>query len=111
MKHKTTKTNRSKLAGHKGPADNDTNTSRCIVNCRELRRAIAEGRHEFRLLLLGGVCFSRKHITIDDRGRFRVAHYIDDGIETLTGRELYTQAGIGEAMRNRSFIVEGQDCE
>lgn len=78
-----------------------------IRNCRQLRRAIAEGCYEFRLLLTGKF-YSRKFITTNDRGRFCVLNYIDDSIQILTGRELYTRSNIGNAMRNGAFIAEEQ---
>lgn len=106
MKQKTTKTKtRSNLVRpNKHPSD-DTNCRR-VRNCKELRRAIAEGCHEFRLLLCGGAAFSRKHITTDERGRFRVFNYIDDSVQTLSGKKLYTESNIGYAMENGAFMKE-----
>ena len=109
MKKKTSRTTRSKPARRHGHADNDTNTRRVIADCRELRQAIAEGRNEFQLLLMGGACFSRKHITTDDRGRFRVFNYISESVRRLTGKELFAKSEIGDAMRKGAFIAEGID--
>jgi hypothetical protein len=89
----------------------DTNTSLKIRNCRELRQAIANGCYEFRLLLIGGA-YSGKFITTDDRGRrFCVFNYIDDSIQKLTGKELFTKSNIGDAMQNGAFVTEGQSHE
>jgi hypothetical protein len=109
MNQKTTKTTRSTPANHNSNAGNDTNQQ--IRNPKELRQAIAEGCYEFRLLLMGGACFSRKHITTDDRGRFHIFNYIDDSEQELTARELYTQSNIGEAMQKGAFVREGQGHE
>jgi hypothetical protein len=84
-----------------------TNAPERIRNCRQLRRAIAEGCYEFRLLLCGGAAFSSKHITTDVRGRFRVFNYIDDSVQRLSGRQLYTESNIGNAMENGAFVKEG----
>ena len=85
-----------------------TNLPERIRNCRELRRAIAlaDGCGDFCLLLCGGAAFSRKCISLEDDGRFRVENWIDDSVQTLTGRELYTQSNIGNAMRNGAFVKE-----
>lgn len=84
-----------------------TNAPERIRNCRQLRRAIAlaDGCGDFRLLLCGGA-FSRKCISLEDDGRFHVENWIDDSVQTLTGRELYTQSNIGDAMRNGAFVTE-----
>lgn len=81
-----------------------------IRNCRQLRQAIAKGYIGFRLVLIGGG-YSRKTITINRKGRFRVVNHIDDSIQKLTGRELYTKSNIGKAMRNLAFVAEGQGNE
>ena len=83
-----------------------TNAPEKIRNCKELRRAIAEGCYEYRLLLCGGAAFSSKHITTDGRGRFRVFNYIDDSVQTLSGKKLYTETNIGNAMENGAFVKE-----
>jgi hypothetical protein len=95
---------------HPEHASTNTNASRSIGNPRELCRAIAEGCHEFRLLLIGGA-YSRKHITTDDRGRFCVFNYIDDSEQRLTAKELFTKSNIGEAMQHGVFVAEGQGHE
>lgn len=79
-----------------------------IRNCRALRQAIAQGCHEFRLFLAGGVFMSRKYITLDRRNRFRVENHIDDTVQMLTGRQLYTRSNIGRAMQRGAFVTEGQ---
>ena len=84
-----------------------TNAPEQIRNCRQLRRAIAGGCNDFCLLLCGGVAFSRKFISLEDDDRFYVENWIDDSIQTLTGRELYTQSNIGSAMRNGTFVKGG----
>jgi hypothetical protein len=81
-----------------------------IRNCRQLRQAIAKGYIGFRLILVGGG-YSRKTITINRKGRFRIVNHIDDSLQKLTARELYTKSNIGRAMRNGAFIAEGQSHE
>jgi hypothetical protein len=85
-------------------ADRNTNAPEQIRNCRQLRRAIAAGCYDFRLLLVGGACFSRKHITLEDDGRFCVFNYIDDSVQTLSGKKLYTETNIGSAMEKGAFV-------
>ena len=68
-----------------------------IKNTRALRRAIAQGHHEFALCLKYGL-FSHKTITVRRDGRFRVENHIDGVVQTLSGRQLYTQSNIGEGM-------------
>ena len=51
--------------------------------------------------------FPAKHITTDDRGRFRVFNYIEDSVQTLTGKKLYTESNIGNAMENGAFVKGG----
>jgi hypothetical protein len=84
-----------------------TNTPQVIRNCQQLRRAIAEGFIEFRLLLMGGA-YSRKTITKASGGRFRVLNHIDGSRQVLTEAELYRQSNIGQAMTNGAFIKEGK---
>jgi hypothetical protein len=113
MTNKTDKNSNATRSGAQSKIEllpTDTNLSRVIHNCRQLRRAIAGGCHEFRLLLMGGA-YSRKHITTDRKGCFRVVNCIDDSVQKLTGRELFTQSNIGRAMRNAAFIAEGQNHE
>jgi hypothetical protein len=76
-----------------------------IKNARELRRAIAGGRREFRVHLRGGLV-SRKTITLAARGRFNIVNHIDDSAQRLTARQLRTHSIIGEAMRAGAFAVE-----
>lgn len=74
-----------------------------IKNVRELRKAIAGGQHEFRILLQGGL-YSWKTIT-PCAGRFDVVNHIDETLQRLTGRQLYTRSNIGEAMRSGTFVA------
>jgi len=88
---------------------NAANGSQPIRDPRQLRQAIAAGRLEFQLLLAGGACFSRKRITMNGRGHFGVFNYVDDTVQSLTAKELYTKSNIGEAMRKGAFVVGGQN--
>ena len=86
----------------------DTNQKRpAIRNCRQLRQAIARGCHEFRLLLAGGLCFSRKHITLDEDSAFVVINDIDGSVQTLTGRQLYTESNLGRGIKCGALVTEG----
>jgi hypothetical protein len=73
-----------------------------IKNTRFLRQAIRGGQREFKLCLSGGL-YSRKTITVERNGRFRVANHIDDIVQLLTGRQLYTESNIGRGMRAGAF--------
>jgi hypothetical protein len=75
-----------------------------INNTRALRQAIAQGHHDFRLCLRGGV-FSRKTISVCADGRFQVVNHIDDTEQKLTGRQLYTQSNIGSGMRLQALLA------
>jgi hypothetical protein len=81
---------------------------RRIKNVKELRESLKRGKHEFRLSLAGGIIFSRKTISLKSDGRFRVLNGIDDSVQTLTGRELYTRSNIGKGMRVGAFWEEGE---
>jgi len=74
-----------------------------IKNTGELRKAITDGRREFRLCLQGGL-YSRKEIALLADGRFRVVNHADGSEQTLTGRQLYTQSNIGNGMRKGALI-------
>jgi hypothetical protein len=76
-----------------------------IKNAKALRRAISGGSRNFRLYLNGGA-FSRKTITVRTDGRFRVVNHIDDSVQTLSGRQLYTRSNIGKGMKFNSFSAE-----
>jgi hypothetical protein len=56
-----------------------------------------------------GGAYSRKTITRRKDGRFRVLNHIDDSVQSLTGKQLYTDSNIGRAMRNGAFIKEGNE--
>jgi hypothetical protein len=76
-----------------------------IKNTRELRRAIAAGRHDYRLRLEGGLC-SRKTIALFADGRFEIENHIDGSEQTLTGQQLYSESNIGEGMKKGAFVSE-----
>jgi len=73
-----------------------------ITNTNALRQAIASGHHEFRLWLNGGL-YSRKTITLDRSGCFQIVNHIDDSVQTLTGRQLYSHSNIGRGMKAGAF--------
>jgi hypothetical protein len=75
---------------------------RHIQNVRALRRALASGQREFKVHLRGGV-FSRKRIRPCADGRFQILNYIDESVQKLTGKQLYTRSIIGEAMQKKAF--------
>ncbi len=75
-----------------------------IKNTQQLRKAIAEGQNNFRLLLQGGL-YSAKTISVLADGRFRVENHIDETVQRLSGRQLYTLSNIGEGMRRGAFIT------
>lgn len=75
-----------------------------IRNSKELRRAIAREQFEFALLLGNGI-FSRKMISVLEDGRFEVENCIDESVQELTGRQLYSESNIGLGMKRGSFVV------
>ncbi len=75
-----------------------------IPNATALRRAIAQGKTEFKLCLRDGL-YSRKSITLLARGRFHVRNHIDDTEQRLTARQLYTHSNIGRAMRLGALVI------
>jgi len=76
-----------------------------IKSTAQLRRAIAQGQHDFAILLAGGAVRSSKDIAQHPDGTFEVWNYVDDTLQLLTGCELYTQSNIGEAMRKGAFVT------
>jgi len=75
-----------------------------IRNTGQLRKTLSHGEQEFKLALQGGL-FSRKTIRLLSDGRFRVVNHIDETVQKLTGRQLYTESNIGRAMKCGAFIV------
>jgi len=76
-----------------------------IKNVKALRKSIADGQREFRLLLGDGYIYSRKTVSPCADGRFKIVNHIDDSVQRLTGRQLYTRSNIGKAMRLGSFLA------
>ena len=77
---------------------------RPIRNPRQLREAIAQGHHEFRILLQHGL-YSGKTIHLSANGRFLVDNHIDGAKQRLTDRQLNSESNIGTAMERGAFIV------
>jgi hypothetical protein len=77
-----------------------------IKNVKALRKSIADGQREFRLLLGEGLVYSRKTISVRADGIFIVHNHIDETVQSLTGRQLYTESNIGEGMRKGAFVAE-----
>jgi hypothetical protein len=75
-----------------------------IRNARQLLKTVSEGKHEFRLVLQGGL-YSRKTIRLTADRRFRVTNHIDNSVQKLTARQLYSQSNIGKAMRMGAFAA------
>ena len=69
-----------------------------------MRHEIAAGVHEFRLCLNWGA-YSVKSIALRADGRFQVENHIDGSVQTLTGRQLYSESNIGVAMKRGALIV------
>jgi len=57
------------------------------------------------MLLLRGGAFSRKTVSLMPDGRFEVVNHIDDTVQELTGRQLYSESNIGRAMKQGAFVV------
>jgi hypothetical protein len=76
-----------------------------IKNVKALQQSLAAGQRRFRILLNGGI-YSRKTITASSGGRFHIVNHIDESVQRLTGRQLYTRSNIGEAMRKGAFVAE-----
>lgn len=79
-----------------------------IKNVKALRKSLAAGQRGFRILLCGGL-YSRKTITPCANGRFEVENHIDDCVQKLTEKQLYTHSNIGEAMRMGAFVAESPE--
>ena len=75
-----------------------------IRNTRQLRQALAQGRNDFRLVLQGGL-YSRKTVTLLPDGRFEVVNHIDQTVQQLSGRQLYSESNIGKAMKRGAFVA------
>jgi hypothetical protein len=75
-----------------------------IRNTRQLRETVSQGEREFKLALQFGL-FSRKTIRLLPDGRFRVVNHIDETVQRLSGRQLYTESNIGRAMKQGAFVV------
>jgi hypothetical protein len=79
-----------------------------INNAKALRRSVAEGQREFLICLQAGI-FSRKTIAACADGRFKIVNHVDDSVQKLTARQLYTRSNIGNAMRLGAFLAETPD--
>jgi len=77
-----------------------------VQSVAHLRRLIRAGRHDFSILLAGGLLRSRKTIHETKDGRFRIANHIDGTIQTLTDGELHMCSNIGEAIAKGCLIAE-----
>ena len=75
-----------------------------IRNTRQLRQALAQGRNDFRLVLQGDL-YSRKTVTLLPDGRFEVVNHIDQTVQQLSGRQLYSESNIGKAMKRGAFVA------
>jgi len=75
-----------------------------IRNTRQLRHTLSHGEREFKLALMGGL-YSRKTMCLLSDGRFRVVNHIDETVQRLTGRQLYTESNIGRAMKQGAFVI------
>jgi hypothetical protein len=53
---------------------------------------------------MGGL-YSRKTMCLLSDGRFRVVNHIDETVQRLTGRQLYTESNIGRAMKQGAFVI------
>jgi len=49
--------------------------------------------------------YSRKTMRLLSDGRFRVVNHIDESVQRLTGRQLYTESNIGRAMKQGAFVI------
>ena len=80
---------------------------RNIKNTSALRKAIANGQHEFELFLQFGL-YSRKTIKFQLGRYFKIINHIDGSRQLLTGRQLYTHSNIGKGMKVGVFFLRSQ---
>ncbi|MBT9483343.1 hypothetical protein [Sediminibacterium sp.] len=68
------------------------------------------GRAEFYMLLVGGLCRSSKEIHYDEQTkRFDIYNEIDDTYQSnLTEKALHTKTNIPEAIKNGVFYYHGE---
>lgn len=76
-----------------------------IHSVAHLRQLIRGGRHDFSILLAGGLVRSRKTLRETRDGRFRIVHHIDGSTETLTAAEL-RKSNIGAAITKKRLIAD-----
>ncbi len=76
---------------------------------RDLKKLISEGYNEYRIILSGGLMFSRKDITFNEKlKKFKIINHIDDSEQFLTEKELLDNSftNIGQALKKRALIVD-----
>lgn len=77
-----------------------------VKNMKHFRELLNAGRHEYFIVLAGGLVRSSKDIELIENGKFCVVNYIDDTTQHLTEKELYTKSNIGEALDKHSLVCE-----
>jgi len=80
-----------------------------IDSLDDLRKVLAHGMQEFKMVLNGGL-FSRKELALEPDGRFWVFNHIDGSEFTLTAEELIDRnvTLIGEAVTKGAFWMFGK---
>lgn len=75
-----------------------------VQSVEQLNELLDKGKHEFVLLLAGGLLRSSKHISFDGE-KYYVLHCIDDTEEQMTAEELMS-SNIGTGIKNGAFYCE-----
>ena len=79
-----------------------------VKDITHLRELIKQGEEEYCILLNFGIR-SSKTIKIQKNGRFWIYNFIDDTLEHLTEKELWTKSNIGRAIDTGCFICKEEE--
>lgn len=81
-----------------------------ITNIEELNQALDEKRHDFTLLIAGGLLHSRKRIKYNGKGKneYHVTNHIDGTKQVLTAEQIFDDklTNIGIGMQRGAFLCE-----
>lgn len=76
-----------------------------VQSIEQLNELLDKGKHDYVLLLAGGVLRSSKYITWNGTDTYYVLHLIDDSEEEYTADELMS-SNIGTGIKNGALYCE-----
>jgi len=81
---------------------------RLIKSIKELKEALAEGKHGFAIALNGGVKSCKAIWLHKDGKKFRILNSIDDTKQTLSEKQIMDEGwtNIGKAMKKNCLFVD-----